>query len=1396
MRKLFVSFDIGSTTIKCLVTDDFKKLLFKEYRRHYSAQKVELQNLFMELKEEFPDSVFALSFTGSGGKNIADKLNSLFIQEVICSDKAVKSICEKPGTVIEIGGQDAKLIGYVYNEGKLVRNYMRMNNSCAGGTGAFIDEIATLLNVNTEDFDNLASKGNTIHDISGRCGVFAKTDIQPLLNNGICREDIALSTCHAIVRQIITGLGRGNSIASPLILCGGPIAFTKTLVNSFKTYLNFTDKDLITPEEPEYLVSYGALLHLNSSEQVYHDPEYFISLLAEQDKKELKLNRGFFNSEKDKTDFYIRHDSVEKIHNPSNGNAHIGIDAGSTTVKLVLLDESEKVVYSFYKNSKGKPLDCLLEGIIKAHKYFESLGFKLDILSSGATGYGENLVKKAFNCDYSNVETICHYTSAKKLFDDVSFILDIGGQDMKAIFIDDGTITDIVLNEACSAGCGSFLENYSISLGIDTKDYSRYAFSSNNPADLGSRCTVFMNSSIITEQRDGKSKEDILAGLSFSIVKNLFSRILRGVPSDKLKGKIVVQGGTFKNDAVLRAFEIYSESVVHRAPYPGLMGAVGVALLAKQNCTEKSNFLSLEQLKNFSYTVANDTNCSLCLNNCTLHTVNFSNGKWHTVGNRCEKGEHGAVLSITKNLFNGYNYKQKLLNGYFSKNKTGVKIGIPLVFDFWNSLPFFVTLFNELGFNPIVSSNISREQVKSDSTIPSDTVCYPAKITHGHIRELVMKGCNKIFFPMIHKTEPLIEKTKAHYICSVVQGYPLVIKHNMDEVLDEIEFLTPQFHFFSYKARHKQTLRFLEDSFGIKGRKALNAVKKAMSELKSFKKHLFEDMEKVINSDNTILLAGRPYHNDRMINQDIPGMITSLGYNVLSIDNIEELKEISLTSVRAETDIAYQDHIYRAAIYCAGKPNLNMIQIVSFGCGHDAIITDEVSRILKRSGKQLLVLKVDETVSRNAILIRLRSFIETITKTDKALYCHHDPFEVKYDKADKKLRTILIPNISESFAILSSGVMKKSGYLAKALPFPDERSFETGKMFTNNDVCFPVQLIIGDAINYIRDNNLNGNEFAFSVPKIKGDCRLAQYSMISRKAFDDAGYSDIAIITTGEDNKGMHPGFISDTGFQVRMLYAVVIHDIIEMLYRKSRSYEAVKGSSKTLFKSYLSKFQNSFEKGLKHALRTLEEYVEDFNNLKILNDDKDKIFVTGEVMLKHHHIGNRNLERFLENHGYEVIVSSMLPVLNKDYIEHGRMKRLFHKPAGLLENIVNSVSIKIIDKAVAQADRIFQKSKFYSKFPDYREYSSKINSFFDSSYAAGEGCLIPSEIVFNARAGIKKFIIVQPFGCMPNHITGRGMEKVLLNMFPDIKILSLDYDPDISMANIENRLLMFLNSL
>ena len=845
-KHLNLGIDVGSTTVKAAVVDpDSYSLLFSEYLRHNADQAGTVCSILKRISEKFPNTSFSAAVCGSGGQTIADVLGARFIQEVVANSLMIRKFYHDVRVAVELGGQDAKVVFFRYDRaaGQLVPSDMRMNGSCAGGTGAFIDQVAELLSVKTEEMGQLAARGTTVYDISGRCGVFAKTDIQPLLNQGVSKSDIALSSFHAIAKQTIGGLAQGMEIRPKVIFEGGPLTFNPRLIKVFQERLALSDDEIIIPENPELIVAEGAALSVDT---MFADSDTEIDLKKAVSALEKWIDRiysspaenvsPFFPDDKSYSDFLERHKdrSSDYYYIPGEEekqlDVFLGIDAGSTTSKFVLMNRDNKIVDTYYSGNRGEPLKVIQYALLRMRDKYAEKGVKLNILGVGTTGYGELLFAKAFSADYHTVETVSHAEAARFFVPDVSFILDIGGQDMKAINLNRGVVTGIVLNEACSAGCGSFVETYAKSLNVPVERIAEYAFRSTSPSKLGSRCTVFMNSSIITEQKNGKTTEDILAGISRSIIENVFTKVVRISNFNNLGNKIVVQGGTFKNDAVLRAFEQYTGREIVRAPFPGEMGAFGIALLTKKHIEEKysassdykSSFIGMDNLENFTYTKEPGILCPFCSNNCSRTVIKFSHGGSYITGNRCEKGQ---ILGEMKNpdireklkkthkkqnsvpdmfrLHNEILYSEEkipLLSG-----KRGITIGIPVTLEFWNSLPFWKAVFKSLGFDVVLSGKSSYDIFeKGLKYVPSDTVCFPAKLLHGHVEELAGKKVDRIFNPLMIRIPRENPSAFGNHTCIMLQGYPMIVEKS-NEIYKRfgIHFDHPIFHWYNEKTQNK-----------------------------------------------------------------------------------------------------------------------------------------------------------------------------------------------------------------------------------------------------------------------------------------------------------------------------------------------------------------------------------------------------------------------------------------------------------------------------------------------------------------------------------------------------------------------------------------------------------------
>lgn len=971
---LRVGIDIGSTTIKAVVINEQDKILYKTYLRHKSSITTSLINLLKDIEVSFNGQKMFFNFTGSASMFLAEGIKRQFTQEVISATEALQHEGGNFDVCIELGGEDAKIIFFYGNNIE-----QRMNGTCAGGTGAFIDQMATLLDIDSAQLNILAKNYKKIYPIASRCGVFAKSDIQPLLNQGATHEDIAISIYQAIVNQTIAGLSQGRKIKGRVAFLGGPLTFASELRKRFIDFLDL--KDVFVPENGEVFVAYGAAL---VADETMSTVEELIECVIKYDKidrrNQKKTLKPLFETEKDFEDFKNRHNQarVEQVSiEDYSGNAYLGIDAGSTTTKLVLINEDKEILYSFYSHNKGNPVEMVKKSLYEIYALTKD---RITIKSAYSTGYGEQLIKNAFSLDDGEVETICHYKAAKHFLPEVEFIIDIGGQDMKCFKIENGVITTIIINEACSSGCGSFIETFSTSLGHTIEDFAALALKSDKPVDLGSRCTVFMNSGVKQAQAEGASTSDISAGLAYSVVKNALYKVIRAVDVKAEFGeKIIVQGGTFYNNGILRAFEQEINTEVIRPNIAGLMGAYGAALVAKEKQKEKSTILDIDGLNNFTYRTKNAV-CKKCNNYCAL-TINIFNSKKYISGNRCDKG--AGIVSDKDKLPNLYLYKYDKVTSYISdKNKTyKAKIGIPLVLNMYENIPFWFTFFDTLGYE-IVYSDRSNKTIYElgQETIPSDTICYPAKLVHGHIENLIEKNIDFLFYPNIPYN--FIEKDYRdnEYNCPIVAFYPEVIGANMDNV-NLNTYLDPYVSLNRIDYFIKNIYESMNSQMNFSKKELRNAYKQAIKAYKDYRDDILKEGKRsleygVEHNKNIILLAGRPYHIDPEINHGIPKLLQSLGIVVISEDSVNMFDDQKKVNVLNQW--TYHTRLYDSAKFISKIKNANLIQLVSFGCGLDAITTDEVKRILENNNKLYTQIKIDEVNNLGAVNIRVRSLLSTM----------------------------------------------------------------------------------------------------------------------------------------------------------------------------------------------------------------------------------------------------------------------------------------------------------------------------------------------------------------------------------------------------------------------------------
>ena len=1443
LERLTLGLDVGSTTVKAVLTDRVTgRTLFRRYQRHHAEQRRTLCSLLDAICAKFAGRPMRIAVCGSGGRPLADQMGVCYVQEVVANGAAVRALYPAARTAVELGGQDAKVIFFRQEEdGTLTTSDMRMNGSCAGGTGAFIDEIAALLRVPSDQFEALAAQGRQVYSISGRCGVFAKTDIQTLLNQGASRADIALSAFHAIAKQTIGGLAQGLEMTPPVIFEGGPLTYNPTLVQVFAQRLGLSQDQIIRPDNADTIVALGAALAM---EELYPLPvgraapitpeEALERLSATPPAAEQHTAERYFATDAERQEWQASHTLPElaapQVKAGDTLRVYIGVDAGSTTGKLVLLDENEQVVDRFYANNRGDPIEVIRHGLQQLHQKYALQGVTLEVLGLGTTGYGEVMLSKAFGGDYHTVETVAHAAAACHYVPDVTFLLDIGGQDMKAIWIQDGVVTNMLLNEACSSGCGSFLEKFAASLGIPVDGIADAAFRASTPAELGSRCTVFMNSSIITEQKNGRTPDDIMAGLCRSIIKNVFTKVVRIPNTDVLGSRIVVQGGTFKNDAVLRALEQYLGRTVTRAPYPGEMGAIGAALLTKRQAEVSgfpaSHFIGFAALDAFTYTQSQNEPCPFCQNHCSRTVIRFPGGESFVTGNRCERGEilgdpkdkavQDKVRQANRSMQripNLFAVREKLLFADYDAPilapDRGVTIGIPRVLSFWETMPFWNAFWRSLGFRIQLSGKSTRPMYEEGlSAVTSDTVCFPAKLVHGHLRDLAKKKVDRIFMPTITTVQPEGTASTSESMCAVVKGYPIVIRNSDDPQRRwGIPFDAPLFHWHRHADRDRQLADYMAAAFGISRELTGRAIAAGDAAQASFSDQLKAAGQAVLHhchQENryAVVLASRPYQNDDLVNHALPELFVSLGIPVLTNDSLPDVNKVDLSRSRLDIVNNYHARMLASAVLAARDDCLEYVQIVSFGCGHDAYLSDEITRMMHEiSGKSPLILKLDESDAQGSLRIRVRSFVETaaIRRARGIRHPVHqlpDPYPVKFTRQDKKDRVVLVPNTSHAFCRVMSAAFAAQRLRAVPLAVGREEAIRLGKQYVHNDICFPAQIVIGEALAALRSGQYDNSEVAVAMAKYIGDCRLTHYSALLRKALDDAGYADVPILTNDDkDSHNMHPGFKMNLVSSVNLAFSLPMIDVMEELLRKIRPYEKVPGAADRAFEAGMDAIVDGMtrrgipglKKGFEQAIRLMKEVEYDRSR------PRPTVLIVGEYLLNFHPGANHDIEKYLESNGFEIIEARMTDVIRKTYFYMDSQIKEYRISKPLGEKLWYRTADEVFNAAHALTDSIAKQHPLYHGAARMQDIVRASDPIIHHTFDAGEGVLIPAEILHHAKEGCRNFIILQPFGCLPNHVVGRGVAKRLKEMYPDAQILPLDYDPDVSFANLENRLQMLI---
>ena len=1144
--------DIGSTTVKVAILDQEDHLLFSDYERHFANIQETLSSLLQKAYDALGDFAVAPMITGSGGLTLAKHLGVPFVQEVIAVSTALQHYAPQTDVAIELGGEDAKII---YFEGGNVEQ--RMNGICAGGTGSFIDQMASLIQTDATGLNEYAKNYKAIYPIAARCGVFAKTDIQPLINEGATREDLSASIFQAVVNQTISGLACGKPIRGHVAFLGGPLHFLSELKAAFIRTLNLDNEHTITPENSHLFAAIGSALNYKPGETTT-----LVSLrdrLSNGIKMEFEVARmdPLFASQEEYDAFRARHDG----HNVKSadlstyeGNCYLGIDAGSTTTKIALVGEDGSLLYSFYSNNNGSPLATAIRSI---KEIYTLLPPKAKIVHSCSTGYGEALLKAALMLDDGEVETVAHFYAAAFFDPEVDCILDIGGQDMKCIKIKNQTVDSVQLNEACSSGCGSFIETFAKSLNYSVQDFAKEALFAKNPIDLGTRCTVFMNSKVKQAQKEGASVADISAGLAYSVIKNALFKVIKLSDASQLGKNIVVQGGTFYNDAVLRSFEKIAGVECVRPDIAGIMGAFGAALIARERheAGYQTSMLSIEQINALTF----DTKlarCQGCTNHCLLTINRFSGNRQYITGNRCERGL--GKEKNKDNIPNLYEYKNKRLFDYTplsAEEAARGTVGIPRVLNMYENYPFWATFFKKLGFSVVLSPQSTRKiyELGIDS-IPSESECYPAKLAHGHVTWLIHQNVDFIFYPCIPYERNEFPDSNNHYNCPIVTSYAENIKNNVDEITSgQVKFLNPFMSFASEETLSSQLIKtFGQSEFGIPESEIRDAVAEGWKELAVCRMEMQKKGEEVLQylketGRRGIVLAGRPYHVDPEINHGIPELITSYGIAVLTEDSISHLQPVERPLIVMDQWM-YHSRLYAAANYVKTRDDLDLIQLNSFGCGLDAVTTDAVNDILTKSGKIYTCLKIDEVNNLGAARIRIRSLISAIRvrekKQTKRTIVPANYNRVVFTEEMRKNYTILCPQMSPIHFELLEPAFQTAGYNL-VVPDVDSRTcVDVGLKYVNNDACYPSLIVVGQLMAAVMSGGYDMSRTAVLISQTGGGCRACNYIGFIRRALEKAGYPDVPVISINLSGLEKNPGFKLTLPLIQHGLYAFEFGDI------------------------------------------------------------------------------------------------------------------------------------------------------------------------------------------------------------------------------------------------------------
>ena len=1518
--KLRMGIDVGSTTVKTVVLAADGSILYSRYERH----RADIRKTIILVVTEALDTVSAIhgsnaqlqvQVTGSGGLAVSKWLSVPFVQEVVAAAVAVQAYIPQTDVAIELGGEDAKITYFGHSVEQ------RMNGSCAGGTGAFIDQMAALLETDATGLNELAKQATTIYPIAARCGVFAKTDVQPLINEGARREDIAASIFQAVVSQTISGLACGKPIRGRCAFLGGPLHFLDQLRQRFIETLHLGAEDSIVPENSELFVALGAALSAGSQQRLRpsapqtirsktgadatscsapmqtkllrtgyrskqnHIPDIVrtavftapdaltveilrnrLGTLTDAEMPEVQRLEPLFADEASLTAFRERHEREQAQTAPleaATGPLFLGMDAGSTTTKAVLIDREGKILWQFYESNAGNPVHLAVSMLQSLYRQIPDGAY---IARSLSTGYGEGLFQSAFGVDAGEVETIAHHRAAEFFLPGVEFLLDIGGQDMKCIRMKNGCINSIQLNEACSSGCGSFLDNFARSLGMSVRDFSAKALQAHKPIDLGSRCTVFMNSRVKQAQKEGASVGDISAGLSYSVIKNALFKVIKLRDTAAIGEKVIVQGGTFHNDAVLRAFELVTGREAVRPDISGLMGAFGAALLARDQWQEqgavpgaRSNILPPEGLTALTINLEL-SRCRKCANNCLLTVNRFkaptSGSRIFITGNRCERGAelddmpkdrtaadspvHTASAASTtsdapdaphqkpdtaqepsryqapaagqkrnrqKNtLPNLFDWKYKRIFSYKplpeSEAERGV-IGIPRVLNLYENYPFWFTLLTALKFSVRLSPRSSRKLYEQGlESIPSESVCYPGKISHGHLEALLKAGITTIFYPCIPYESKEDSTANNHFNCPVVTSYPEVLKNNIDALRQDerIRFINPFLPLYNQKRLTERLHEELNTYWTIPLAEIREAVRKAYAEAALIKRETQEQGEATLREIKArgligVVLAGRPYHLDPEIHHGIPELLTGLGLAVLTEDSVAHLGKLP-RPLRVVDQWVYHNRLYRAAEFAARQENLAFIQLTSFGCGLDAVTSDQVQEIIEARGKMYTLLKIDEGSNLGAIRIRIRSLLAALRVRGTSEHVDAPGYQgfkhIEFTKEMRKRYTVLAPQMAPIHFDLLEAAFQHSGFNLVILPDTDPQAIDCGLKYVNNDACYPAIIVAGQMIAALQSGKYDLNATALIITQTGGGCRATNYIGFIRRALQDAGLGHVPVIGLSAQQIEKNAGFKPTFGLADRALKALCLGDLLMRVLYRTRPYEQTKGAANALYRRYAAQIKTELKNmSARRYHHIVRDIVHDFDTLPLTQEVKPRIGVVGEILVKFHPTANNDIVGTIEREGAECVMPDLM-----DFFFYSLFDGVYRETA-LESNAFNRFKyhaiIRYIERYRRDMKKALEESRRFIAPESIYNLAKSVHGILDLGNMAGEGWFLTAEMVELIKAGVPSIACLQPFACLPNHVTGKGMIKELRRRYPDAQISAIDFDPGASEVNQLNRLKLLL---